>query len=235
MRGFAAAVRGRSRRLTAATVACLAGLALALGSVDASSASPAVPAPIWTGAIELGLPANASTAPILRGGELSSVSCTSIGNCVAVGQYNANDNPNSKLAMVVTQAGGVWGQPSELTPPADAETWSTTTISFSAVTCPSAGNCVAVGEYPEVPRDGLGEATGQAMVATESAGVWSQASQFVRLPADTSLTSVACTSVGNCVAVGNFDVGENSNANEHVIASPSRLACGSATWSSRCR
>jgi hypothetical protein len=73
-----------------------------------------------------------------------------------------------------------------------------------SVACPPAGSCVAVGTYAS------GEASGgDAMVVSESDGVWNQASEIAppSSPApfvEARLDSVACPAAGSCVAIGEY-------------------------------
>jgi hypothetical protein len=70
-----------------------------------------------------------------------------------------------------------------------------------SVSCPSAGNCVAGGQY----RGGAGDA--EAFVAAEVNGVWYNA---IKVAATATLSagrnaqvnSVSCPPAGNCVAAG---------------------------------
>ena len=79
------------------------GLVLALAPV----AFAATPAPLWPGASELTLPANANTTAGHQNAVLNSVVCTSAGNCAAVGDYS--DTTGKTQALVATQsAGGAW-------------------------------------------------------------------------------------------------------------------------------
>ena len=70
---------------------------------------------------------------------LYGISCTTIGNCVAVGTYN--DNGVGHVPLVAVQTNGTWA--TAFTPASEPAGFSTGTL--SAVSCPSASNCVAVG------------------------------------------------------------------------------------------
>jgi hypothetical protein len=75
---------------------------------------------------------------------------------------------------------------------------------LSSVACPPSGSCVAVGGYAS------GEASGSdAMVVSESDGVWNQASEIPppsspALYVEAGLDSVACPAAGSCVAIGGY-------------------------------
>jgi hypothetical protein len=203
-------VRTRSRLPRSGVIAGVVGLAFALspGAVTAAGAASAVPA--WPAASNLRLlPPGASTAPHAQNAQLDSVTCTSAGNCVAVGSYA--DAFLGSQAMIATETSGAWGRASELTLPAGANTTAEDQhAQLSSVACTSAGNCVAVGGYSDVAS------STHAMVAAETNGVWGQASE-INVPAGAnatqtaSLESVACTSPGNCVAVGSYTGTQGAN------------------------
>jgi hypothetical protein len=89
----------------------------------------------------------------------------------------------------------------KVTAPADAGT--DPVAALYDVSCSSAGNCAGVGQYEDSSRHQ------QAMAASETNGVWGQASK-VTAPADAGtdpravLFGVSCTAVGNCVGVGRY-------------------------------
>src|SRR5439155_26084071 len=72
-----------------------------------------------------------------------------------------------------------------------------------SLSCPSAGNCSAVGTYD----DSSGHT--QGLLLTETAGTWAAGEEAI-LPANAGSNpevgrSVACSSAGNCSAVGRYD------------------------------
>jgi hypothetical protein len=91
-----------------------------------------------------------------------------------------------------------------ITVPSPANAGSQPGAVITSLSCPSSGNCTAIGSY----QDASGET--QGLLATESAGRWTT-STAAQLPPnldaanpDVSLTSVSCASVGNCTAVGSY-------------------------------
>ena len=152
----------------------------------------------WATGVEAVLPANAAATNGLL--HLDAVSCASPGNCSAVGGYT--DTSRNDQGLLLTETAGTWSKGVEAVAPGDP-TPDDQNVAFPSVSCPSPGNCVAVGDY----RD----ATGNMAVSsfTETAGIWS-AGVAPSLPANASAThysnlqSVSCPSVGNCSAVGNF-------------------------------
>ena len=122
-----------------------------------------------------------------------------MGNCVLVGDYV--DSSNKSQSMVVTETGGTFAQATEVTPPSNAA--SNSGADLSGVSCTSVGNCVAVGSYFDSSENG------QAMEVTETGGTFAEATE-VTAPSNAAsdpragLGEVSCTSVGNCVLVGNY-------------------------------
>ena len=156
--------------------------------------------------------------------ELDDVSCISPGNCVAVGgfeffhQIYVAPSVTNLQALVATETGGVWQPASEVQLPPGAYTGDAQYGVLESVDCTSVGNCVAVGYYVD------GSENDQAMVAVESNGVWGQAIEPT-LPTHTisALSSVSCSSAGNCVAGG-----EERNASGSALAIA--LTPGSSGW-----
>jgi hypothetical protein len=107
------------------------------------------------------------TAALNEGGDagIDSVSCASAGNCSAGGSYAGHSGGNQ--AFVVSQVHGTWRRAEEvpgtarLNAGANAQVWS--------VSCASAGNCSAGGQYASSRKPApLG--TSQAFVVTEVNG-----------------------------------------------------------------
>ncbi len=122
----------------------------------------------------------------------TSVSCASATDCVAVGWGK----------IILNETGGTW---SSMITPAPANSWSLQAPWLFSVACPSVGNCVAVGTY----TDASNEPVPAALIATETDGSWSALE--APLPADavqgganTGLSDVVCSSVGNCTAIGTY-------------------------------
>jgi hypothetical protein len=187
-------------------------LSLAALAVPATAGASGT-GPAFQRAVEIGLPANSSAAPA----ELLAVSCVSRGPCTAAGNYV--DRHGYGDAMVVTEAHGNWGRATELTMPPGAVTRPTgvarPTAVATGISCPAAGYCVAVGYYVHSSNGAL---TG--FVATQAAGKWRRALAVTlpanaAAPANAQLPGVACTSRGNCVAVGWY---EDSSSNSQPIA-----------------
>ena len=151
----------------------------------------------WAQAVKVSLPAGGEAGNFAG---LYGVSCTSSGDCEAVGSYNNISAPPTTLAMAATETSGTWGQAVAVTAPAGAY-GSPPQSALDGLSCISAGDCQAVGTYPTSSNNDL------AMEATETDGTWSQAVE-VSSPADADtppyvvLSHLSCTSAGNCQAVG---------------------------------
>ena len=164
--------------------------------------TPATPPPVFGAPIELAAPPDAVAGP--EGSFLSAVSCTSLGNCVAVGQYN--NSAGGYAPMILTETRGVWDTPQEVTLPPDAADPAAQFSALIGVECTSLGNCVAVGQY--FNTDG----NGQLLVVTETHGVWG-VGIAPKLPANAMtepgsqyawLNQLDCPAPGNCVATGGY-------------------------------
>ena len=130
---------------------------------------------------------------------VSSVSCASAGNCSAGGQY-ANSSLSIIQAYVVDEANGTWGTAQEV--PGIAALDQGGIASVSSVSCASAGNCSAGGDY-ELPSG-----IRQVFVVDEVNGVWGAAQEVPGIAALNKgvlahIFSVSCASAGNCSAGGN--------------------------------
>ena len=151
---------------------------------------------VWTG-VEAILPADANADSNIH---ISSVSCASPGNCAAVGQYI--DTSVDFHGVLFTETAGVWATGVPATLPADGRT-ANAQVSIIRVSCPSAGNCSAVGGY--VDKSGHS----QGLLLAETGGTWATGVK-APLPAnmgtnpEAEITSVSCASAGNCTVVGDY-------------------------------
>jgi hypothetical protein len=155
----------------------------------------------WAAGVAAVLPSNASNAP----GPLYSlgpVSCAAAGDCSAVGMYYV-DNPRRTQGFLLDQSGGAWASGSEAALPANAD--SSYPADLTAVSCPSVGNCVAVGWYFDSTE------RSQGLLLTETGGTWATGVEAsvptypdITQP-NVNLAALSCPSVGNCSVVGNFE------------------------------
>ena len=145
------------------------------------------------------LPAGTATNPSVG---LRSVSCSSVGNCGAVGTYE--DSMNHIQGLLLSETAGVWASGVEATLPPDAG--SLFSVNLRSVSCASTGNCSAVGNYLD------SSSHRQGLLISETGGTWGSGVEPL-LPAGAAtgtnnpeviLDSVSCASAGNCSAVGDY-------------------------------
>lgn len=149
---------------------------------------------IWSPAREV---AGAFNAGLFA--SITSVSCSSPGNCAAGGSYT--DGGGRAQAFVVTEKNGRW-QPVRRVARA-LNTGGDAVV--TTVSCPGAGGCAAGGSYTSTAR---GQ---QAFVVSERHGAWSAARQVagaLNTSGDTSVDAIWCPSAGNCAAGGEYGVGQ---------------------------
>ena len=160
----------------------------------------------WGPGIRAPLPADAYRGKV----ELNSVSCSTAGNCTAVGSYQ--DEEPDLPGVLLTQANGEWGPGVRAPLPASvwaARTRSEQTVELREVSCSSPGNCTAVGLYRR-----LGTPRAEGLLLTQTDGTWATGvpallpanrdRRQVTLATHLYLDSVSCASPGNCTAVGNY-------------------------------
>ncbi|HEY3733015.1 MAG TPA: hypothetical protein VGL63_03785 [Streptosporangiaceae bacterium] len=148
------------------------------------------------------------TAALNAGGsaQVQSVSCKAGGNCTAGGFYasSINDTIPTIQAFVVDETDGTWGTAQEV-PGTAALNGGGFAVVF-AVSCASAGNCSAGGEYTDSTP-----AT-QAFVVDETGGTWGTAEEIPGISALNvqklaAVNSISCTAPGDCTAGGVYQDG----------------------------
>ena len=147
------------------------------------------------------LPAGAA----VYGAQLGGISCASTSACVAVGSYP--DTSSNVHLLLVTGAGSSWTA-TDAPLPADAVA-TNSGPGLTAVQCPSATACTAVGQYEDSAH------RAQGLVLTGLGSSWTAA--VSPLPAngmtsgDDALQALACPAASVCVAVGYYiDSGFNT-------------------------
>jgi hypothetical protein len=145
-----------------------------------------------------------SVAALNQGGaaQIGSVSCGSAGNCSIGGYYT--DKSGHQQVFVVSETNGTWGTAEEV--PGSGALNADGHDLINSVSCGSAGNCVAVGQYTEISADQ------EAFLVDETNGTWGTAEE---IPGTAELNqggfamawSVSCASAGNCSAGGYYDAG----------------------------
>jgi hypothetical protein len=133
-----------------------------------------------------------------------SVSCPSAGNCAAGGYYT--DSSFDIQAFVASERNGRWGTVIEV--PGSAALNAGGNGVVLSVSCPSAGNCAAGGEYANR------SARFQAFVSSERNGRWGNA---IKVPGTAALNAggvasvnwVSCPSAASCAAGGYYTDGSS--------------------------
>ncbi len=136
---------------------------------------------------------------------LAALSCSSATSCVTGGQYTEYMAPEvggPYLYMLASEAHGKWQPASTGILPAGAP--STVQSFLSSISCPTAGTCVAVGNYYEDDATGFTD-----FIAVEEHGSWVRAFHPA-LPANAlqppngNLVSVSCVAAGTCDVLGYY-------------------------------
>jgi D-alanine-D-alanine ligase-like ATP-grasp enzyme len=132
--------------------------------------------------------------------QVYALSCGSAGNCSAGGYYR--DRSGHYQAFVITEKHGTWGAAKELAAALNAGG----NAAIESVSCASAGNCAAAGQYLDRSRHS------QALVVNEVHGRWGAAmrvrgSALLNTRRDARIWSVSCGSAGNCSAGGSYRTG----------------------------
>ena len=183
---------------TIVLIAAMGVASLASGSAMAGTGAPAAALGrhAWHTAIEV-----PGTAALNQRGnaQITSVSCASAGNCSAGGFYDGSQS--SSQAFVVSQTGGTWHTAIEV--PGTAALNQGGFAAISSVSCTSAGNCSAGGYYTDSSFHQ------HALVAGQVNGTWGKALEVPGTPVlnqgeFAAITSVSCTSAGNCSAGGYY-------------------------------
>ncbi len=172
----------------------------------------------WLPGTEPQPPANAATTRdrniVTPGNRLSLVACPSSGNCTAVGTYSDKDATAGEYPWMLEQTAGHWAAGAALRLPADAspygdpERGDAPFFGFNGLSCPSAGNCTAVGGYLGTSDVELG------LILTERNGNWSRGVGAPLPPRavpnsdpnefDSPIASVSCAAPDDCAAVGSY-------------------------------
>jgi len=157
----------------------------------------------WDTAIEV-----PGTASLNTGGAATfySVSCASAGNCSAGGSYFTG----SWHAFIVNEVNGTWHNAAQV--PGTAALDQGQNARVTSVSCRSAGNCSAGGNYTDKSKHM------QAFVASEVRGTWHAAIEVPGIASlnkggSGSVTSVSCASARSCTAGGTY-----SDRSKHMQA-----------------
>ncbi len=159
---------------------------------------------VWSAAAAIALPTGG-----VSGGEtpsqLNDVSCWSVGNCVAVGQYPLSNGAVAPL--IATETSGTWSTGTTVAAPTGAATGKNLYASLDSIWCDVSGNCVASGQYLDAAgKDHL-------MVSTESSGTWTPATELTDSSAMKSSSfdfvvtdAISCTDDTDCTVVSSVEM-----------------------------
>ena len=133
---------------------------------------------------------------------ISAMDCTSTGTCGAGGYYT--DSSNDGQAFVVDETNGTWGNAIEL--PGSAALNVGGSAAVLSISCSSGGDCGAGGLYSTSTM------MTQSFVANETNGTWGTAAEVTGINSSgaTAITSIACSSPGNCSAGGAYNDANNN-------------------------
>ena len=140
---------------------------------------------------------------------LSDITCPVVGSCEAIGSYNDLTQPPGQpftstpgQGILETLSDGAWSDISALQLPADADP--ARSSGLSAISCPTAGSCEGVGDYPVSGDSG----DVSALVEGQSGESWTPTPVPLPSNADTTrvsfLSALSCPSAGSCLAVGEY-------------------------------
>lgn len=159
----------------------------------------------WAAAAPLQLPANLAPATAAH---LYALSCASIGNCTAIGDYHAAGS-GADEGLSVTETAGAWAPGIELSPPSDAaanpNTW------LQSIACTAPGSCEAAGTYTSTGTNN------EILIAQLDAGSWTSAGivqPTISGAYEINYASVACTATGDYCAVGGSSLNWTSLDND---------------------
>lgn len=192
----------RIRALTAGFLLCSL---VTVAIPTAAGASPQRTATVANGSSVGSPPSPAPLPATLPDGtpgsaQLNSTSCSSVSFCVAVGMVSVGDGGGDPVyPLVETYSGGTWTSSIAPEPANSAEGGAGL---LNSVSCPTDGNCAAVGDMFDSRAQGIGQ---DGLLETLSGGVWTGSE--AALPADLTPTpvnihAVSCGGTGSCVAVG---------------------------------
>ena len=187
--------RGGLAVLTALIAVMYASLLALAGNAGADRARTETAGVEWGRAEALpGIPAISGSSGHGQRVDFTAVSCWSVHNCAAVGDYG-----NRRFPFVVTELKGRWHWPEEL--PGIQALKATGTV--SSVACARDGYCAAGGTY--------NTGQGRAFVVIRRWNHWRAVEEVPGMAALTtgsaSVTSVSCPAENSCVVVGTYPGG----------------------------
>jgi hypothetical protein len=112
--------------------------------------------------------------------------------------HEESGSSGSWLPVIVADSRQRWFEPRTIALPPNALHGRGQRAQLASVACPAAGSCVAIGSYVD------SSGASREMVLGQSRGAWAGARELLlsSTGASVSLSSLACHTVGSCVAVG---------------------------------
>jgi hypothetical protein len=183
-----------------ATVAAVgAAVGLAIGVSGAAKAATAAPDGTWGSVQEIpGIAALSSTGGGHNASNLSAFGCSTLGNCVAVGDYGSPVT-GATVPFVSTEVNGTWSSQPLAGLPAEA---ADSTAYLTSVSCGTPDFCTAVGTY-----SGTDDLL-HVFAVTETGGAWG-----TPVVLDTSglsnvqsfgFSGLSCPAAGECALIGSY-------------------------------
>jgi hypothetical protein len=211
-----------------AAIACAVAAALAVPAAAAAVAAGA-PAVAEAPAVAAWQPARQITSPDGLAISVSGISCAAPGDCTAAGMYEgilSYYQPPVYEGFVIDQRAGVWGGIKPIPGLLALNVGGTVTI--TAPSCPSPGNCAVGGTYTN------GKSDVRAFVASERNGTWGKAQPIPGLAAlaaggSDTVSQVSCGAPGDCAATGTYDTGVGADPTEPFLVTETRGTWGKAT------
>lgn len=136
------------------------------------------------------------------GVQLTGLTCTGVGNCLGIGQYQAT--ATTTKPFLLTETSGRWSVRSVLP---GLSALHASSAGLSVLTCTATGYCLAGGAYTDKHR------RNQSLMIAETKGIWAPATT---VPHTVSLnvgpnqdggsyaSTVACATWGNCILTGEY-------------------------------
>lgn len=155
----------------------------------------------WARALMMSMPSGAAANPRTFFYGYGGLSCPSIGNCSAGGQYLVDTSTYE--GFFINEVNGTWRAATEMTLPPGSQ-MAGKNGGVVAVSCRSVGNCSAGAAYLDASSEY------QALVVNEVAGQW-QTGQKITLPTgnnsvgvDGGVYGLVCHATGPCTATGSY-------------------------------
>ncbi len=180
----------------------LAAAVAAIGASGAAGAATAGTSGTWGSVQDIpGLAALVRIPGGLKPSSLSALGCSTLGNCVAVGDYSP---PSGTAALfVATEVNGTWGDAQPLAGLPAVATGSTP--SFASVSCGPPDFCTAVGTYDDTGN------SPQAFAVTETGGTWATPATLdasgLGSAESIGLGDLSCPAAGECTLIGSYTPG----------------------------